>query len=152
MPMMTFSILTESLYPQYTPQHPWRTAFTTLGGGIGGGFLGYQAAKAFGAEHPEIGVPLGVMNGFNAGSLASEYIDRKTRSDEGSPYKGPRSFRDSVDDYLIKTGLGNAAGIALSSYTHSPVGIFAGGRIAGALGVLGKDKLMHSGDSKKTKK
>ena len=140
-------IFTEA-FQQYTPKYPWRSALTTLGSGVGGGYLGYQAAKAFGAEHPEIGIPLGALNGLSAGSLASEYIDRKTRENEGTPYKGPRKFNDSVDDYLIRTGLGNAAGLALSNYTNSPVGIFAAGRIAGGLGVLGKDKVFHP-DSKK---
>lgn len=147
--MMTFSILTEVSFQQYTPKHPWRSMFTTLGSGIGGGYLGYHAAKIFNPDHPEIGIPLGVMNGINTGSLASEYIDRKTRENEGEKYKGSRKFSDSVDDYLIRTALGNAAGIGLSHYTDSPVGIFAAGRIAGGLGVLGKDALRSSNSKKK---
>ena len=148
MPMMTFSILTESLSDSYVYKHPFRSMLTTLGSGVGGGFLGYQAAKAMNADNPEIGIPLGVLNGLNTGELASEYIDRKAREYEKDPYKGPRKFGDSVDDYLIRTGLGNAAGVALSNYTHSPFGIFAAGRLAGGLGVLGKNKLAQS-DSKK---
>ena len=147
---MTFSILTENSLSSYTPKHPWRSMLTTLGSGVGGGYLGYYAAKAMGADNPEIGIPLGILNGINTGSLASEYIDRKVREYEKDPYRGPRKFSDSVDDYLIRTGLGNVAGSALSKYTNSPVGVFAVGRIAGGLGVLGKNKLAQS-DSKKKK-
>ena len=141
--MMTFNILAENvLIPKgnptsfktinslgYIPKYPGRSLLTTLGSAGAGGYLGYKALEQI---NPYLGISMGVLGGAYGGDLAAEYIDRKIREKEGTPYRGARSFADTAQEHAGSAALGSlvSAGMASNPAT-APYSILVAGPLSG---------------------
>lgn len=126
----------------YYPKYPLRSLLTTVGTGIGGLAIGVKAAKAAGASDPNLGVSLGLLNGMYLGNMASEYIDRKIREHEGSPYTSERTFKDTAKETALRMALGSPVAAALSP-ANTVVGVMSGHILSGAA-LRGYGKLMNN--------